>query len=439
MEEELRTGFWSSMEKGGWTMIKWSVYFLYVAVSILSVLCTSSAFASQIVYSTFGPGQSYNQESGWPVGFLPVIPGGETQKMETAVSFKPTRDYTLDSIAVAVHFNPRSSGVTFTVSLAHDSGANSPGSNMEKFSFNGMAGQSKVYSASSSLHPRLKAGQQYWVVMSSDDLNRVFLEWLDTTSSRGILAYRNASVTKWTLTRADMPALEVRGTAAAVERPSQSSSVSAPPTPQMTLLFSPASIYAGMPAKIRAIATLDSDPSLVPSSVSLYRVDDNGKQTFIDNLHDDGTHGDAVANDNMFVNILSPAENQPRIITYQVSASYGGVQKSSLPTHLVVKPNPNLEGLWAEFVSKMVNRDLRGALLFFREERQAKYRVSYENVGIDKLSNAFQTARNLSCRRIYEGDAEYNFTITINGKDYVATMIFYLELDNAWRINSLVF
>jgi hypothetical protein len=204
-------------------MMKRSSCFLYVAVGILSVLCTSSALASQTVYSTFGSGQSYNTVSGWPVGSLPVIPG-KTQEMEIAVSFKPTRDYTLDSIAVAVHFNAHSSGVTFTVSLAHDSGANAPGKNIEEFSFNGMAGQPKVYTASSSLRPRLKAGQKHWVVMSSYDLNRVFLEWLDALSSGGEIAERNASNATWTrrrLSSGRMPALEIRGTTATVERPSQ--------------------------------------------------------------------------------------------------------------------------------------------------------------------------------------------------------------------------
>ena len=182
-----------------------------------------------------------------------------------------------------------------------------------------------------------------------------------------------------------------------------------------------------------------SDNTLVASSVSLYFVDDSGKQTFIDYLYDDGTHGDAAANDNIFSNVLTSSETQPRVIKYQVSAYYGGVQKSSPIAYLVVKPNPNLEGLWAGFVDKMVKRDLSGALLYFREESRAKYRASYEKVGIDNLSVAFQTARDLSCRRIYMGEAEYTFSITIKSRDHSGIMIFYLEPDGVWRINSLGF
>jgi hypothetical protein len=213
----------------------------------------------------------------------------------------------------------------------------------------------------------------------------------------------------------------------------------APPSPGMTLNLSPAYIYASLPAQIRAVATLSSDPTLVPSSVSIYTLDENGKQIFIAYLYDDATHGDAVANDNIFVNVLISSEIQPRTIKYQVSASYGGVQKSSPIAYLVVKPNPNLEGLWAGFVDKMVQRDLSWALLYFREERRAKYGASYEKVGIDKLSAAYQTARNLTCRRIHTGEAEFKFTISINDRDYVGTMIFYLEPDGAWRINGLYF
>jgi PKD repeat protein len=213
----------------------------------------------------------------------------------------------------------------------------------------------------------------------------------------------------------------------------------APPSSSMTLDLSPSYIYAGLPAKIRAVATLASDPGLAPSSVSLYYIDDNGKQTFIDYLYDDGTHGDAIANDNIFSNVLISSETQPRTIKYQVSAYYGGVQRSSPIVYLVVKASTNLEGLWAGFVDRMVKRDLNGALLYFREERRAKYRASYEKVGIDKLSAAYQSARNLSCYRIYMGEAEFNFTITINNRDYIGTMIFYLEPDGAWRINTLDF
>jgi hypothetical protein len=208
---------------------------------------------------------------------------------------------------------------------------------------------------------------------------------------------------------------------------------------EIELSLYPDYIYAGLPAKIRAVADVSSDPSLDRSSVMLHALDENGKQTFIAYLYDDATHGDAVANDNIFVNVLIPGETKPRIITYQVSASFGGAQKSSLPTYLVVKPNPNLEGLWAEFVSRMVTRDLDGALMYFRKECRAKYRASYKKVGIDEISASYKTARDLTCFRIFEGNAEFRFTITINGNDFTGTTIFYLEPDGAWRIHGLYF
>lgn len=43
------------------------------------------------------------------------------------------------------------------------------------------------------------------------------------------------------------------------------------------------------------------DPSLIPNSGSLQRLDENGKVTAIlGNLHDDGLNGDLVAGDNRF-------------------------------------------------------------------------------------------------------------------------------------------
>ena len=210
-------------------------------------------------------------------------------------------------------------------------------------------------------------------------------------------------------------------------------------SPEITLLLNPTYIYAGKPAQVRAVATLSSDVTLVASSVSLYHIDDSGKQIFIDYLYDDGTHGDAATNDNLFSNVLISSETQPRMIKYQVSAYYGGVRKSSPIAYLVVKPGPNLEGLWAGFVEKMVERDLSGALLYFRESRRAEYRASYETVGMDRVSAAFQTAGDLQCKRIWMGEAEYTFSITMGSATRTGTMIFYLDSDSAWRIDSLDF
>jgi hypothetical protein len=198
------------------------VSLLALSFSLLGVLFTSPAIASEIVYGTCGSGQSYNEASGWPVGTLSIF-SDDTQKMEAALSFTATQSYTFDSIDVAALLSFFNTSNQFTVSLARDSGSNLPGATLEVFSFTGITDSPTVYSASSILHPQLTANEKYWVVMSSDDLLSIYLEWLDTDQSLdGEIAYKNGLFTDWVSGYADcgsVPALEVRGTAAAVPEP----------------------------------------------------------------------------------------------------------------------------------------------------------------------------------------------------------------------------
>jgi hypothetical protein len=195
-------------------MIRRFVCFLSLAVSFTSLLYASTAIASEIIYSTLGPGQSYSQESGWPVGTLP-FPFDETQKMEAAVSFTPSQSYTFESIDVAALLDSFSASNQFSVSLARDSGSNLPGAILEAFSFTGLADVPAVYSSSSVLHPQLTAGERYWLVMSSDELLNIYLTWLDTdTFLDGEIAYKNGLYTDWAYGYGSTPAFEVRGTTA---------------------------------------------------------------------------------------------------------------------------------------------------------------------------------------------------------------------------------
>lgn len=202
-------------------MIKRSGCFLSIAVSFLSLLYASPALASEIIYSTFGSGQSYNEASGWPIGTLPYS-FDDTQKMEVAVSFTPIRSYTFDSIDFAALFSSFSSSAQFTVILARDTGLNSPGVELEKFSFSGLVDRPTVYSASSFRHPQLTGGDKYWVVLSSDDLLNIYFTWLDADPAAGEIAQKNNLFREWAtvfMECGSVPAFDVYGTAAAVPEP----------------------------------------------------------------------------------------------------------------------------------------------------------------------------------------------------------------------------
>ena len=81
---------WSAI-KGGW---------LATSVLGLVLLVATPAQGSTIIYSNLGPGGSFDAAVFWPIGLA-----GPTSELETAVSFIPSFDATLDSFRVATRFS----------------------------------------------------------------------------------------------------------------------------------------------------------------------------------------------------------------------------------------------------------------------------------------------------------------------------------------------
>ena len=86
----------------------------------------------------------------------------------------------------------------------------------------------------------------------------------------------------------------------------------------------PSAIPLSSPTEVTVTATI-TDPSLIPGSVNLQRFDPIARVfSVVNTMYDDGTHGDAVANDGIFTIRLSFNESSPFPVVLRVSAAFKG-------------------------------------------------------------------------------------------------------------------
>lgn len=73
------------------------------------------------------------------------------------------------------------------------------------------------------------------------------------------------------------------------------------------------------------VTSLITDPSLIPTSVQLQRLDSTGRAVaIVGNLHDDGLGGDAAAGDHIFTLQTTVYQTAPGSLTYRVAAGFKG-------------------------------------------------------------------------------------------------------------------
>ena len=88
------------------------------------------------------------------------------------------------------------------------------------------------------------------------------------------------------------------------------------------------SIIVNQPITVTISAYVEPDPALIPTSVNLIRYDSNGNVVAnLGRLYDDGTHGDAVAGDNIFTSQISFNEPAQTTIFLRASVAYRGLLK----------------------------------------------------------------------------------------------------------------
>jgi hypothetical protein len=113
----------------------------------------------------------------------------------------------------------------------------------------------------------------------------------------------------------------------------------------------PIGIATNEPSVITVLAKI-SDPSVIPTSVNLLRLNGTGT-TIIGNLRDDGQGGDLVAGDQVYTGQVSVTELAAGQIQLQVSAAFKGVLRRAISgttnvnvaTAVGLPPDPGVNGL----------------------------------------------------------------------------------------------
>ena len=156
-------------------------------------------------------------------------------------------------------------------------------------------------------------------------------------------------------------------------------------------------------------------------------------------LYDDGTHGDATPEDGVFTNNVPLNEPQPTTLKFQFSVGYKGELKRRLSDiyTLEVRPNPNFQKIWQEMTEKLANKDLEGALKYFRIESRDIYQEAFTRRGVEKVATEFKSVRDFNLRYLLAMSAEFTFTITRDGVDRKGDVSFWLEDGTVWRIDGI--
>ncbi len=182
----------------------------------LSIITLSVPAYADVLYSTFGPGQSFDtiESHAWLVGS-----GSPYYNQQIAAPFTLSFDAVLDSIDFAADYG--SGPEQLTVNLVYDDSglpSTDPGKVIESFNFTNLSPAPTIYSANSLLNSLLKGSTQYWVVLKTNDPTTK-LGWnrnnIDIIDIRGF-AFCNPPVgTPWTYYRDKTPAFDIKGSAAA--------------------------------------------------------------------------------------------------------------------------------------------------------------------------------------------------------------------------------
>jgi hypothetical protein len=176
--------------------------FLFAVPALAMVIPT----LGDIIFTNFGPGDTYNQSSGGTLtgsGF-----GGPN---EVAVAFKPAVSEFLSTIELPVG---AIIGNELDVSL-DSSLLGAPGGLIESFHFSGAMGpfgSDVVLTANSALHPLLSAGTQYWVVASVPSASGDFAAWNLNSIGGMTTAVQGSGSGFWAPLGFDTPTMRVTGT-----------------------------------------------------------------------------------------------------------------------------------------------------------------------------------------------------------------------------------
>jgi hypothetical protein len=145
---------------------------------LAGMISGASVLRADTIYSSFGPGASYEAEAGI------IVTNDGLAGASVAIAFTPTADYDLTGIEFVATELKLDSPAPVTIGIFADNGGQPEGQPLESFTAGGLgtfAQTALVTTVTSVLQPLLQAGTQYWVGMNAPagDL----LVWNQTTTT----------------------------------------------------------------------------------------------------------------------------------------------------------------------------------------------------------------------------------------------------------------
>ncbi len=126
---------------------------------VTALLALAAPAPADVVFTTFGPGNSHDSTTGWTIGYV-----SPTWTQGDQFSFTGSQPYPLTSIEVAAAWVSGTNQMN--VSLMTDN-MGQPGTTLESFSFTNMGNfgdNNPLLVGTSVLHPLLTPGTEYWLV-----------------------------------------------------------------------------------------------------------------------------------------------------------------------------------------------------------------------------------------------------------------------------------
>ena len=170
-----------------------------------AVLMVSALPASAVtVYSTFGPGDTYDSTAG-------VVVSGDSN-IAASFTVPSANSYTLDSIRIGAGFYGTGGPSDDLIVRLTNNGGSTVYESLSVHVTN-----LNIYTVPSVSHPILTAGETYWVILSPENSS----EWFDWQyNTQGIKGFYRTPPVTWVNDLNETPAFEVNGTLAPVPIPS---------------------------------------------------------------------------------------------------------------------------------------------------------------------------------------------------------------------------
>jgi hypothetical protein len=175
---------------------------------------------ADVLYSTLGPGESYQQFSQWAEEG-PAVPSGPVRQAEAFTA--GGTDTVFDSARLAVSLRTGANEIDLRL---YDTVGGQPGTVLETMHFSGQMprfgdfGSGHLLTLQSALHPLLRAGETYWLLPLASGDTAAGWNWNDQGRNGPHAGSSQVEPMSWDVFQRLQAAFEVNGTPSPAPEPS---------------------------------------------------------------------------------------------------------------------------------------------------------------------------------------------------------------------------